>query len=135
MRFTAGRALIVLLRVQGFVELLALVAVVMPYSWMGEVHRAMGMGDLPSDPITEYLARSLSGFYAFHGAVLIAFSLDLPRYLPLVRLFGWMGVAAGIGLFAMDHAIGMPAFWVLGEGPIVVALSGAMVWLAYRSRP
>ena len=58
------------LRVVGTVALLAVVAVVMPYSWMDAVHQRLGMGKLPPEPIVGYLARSTSAFYAMLGGLL-----------------------------------------------------------------
>jgi hypothetical protein len=50
-------------------SLFALVPVVMPWSWMAATHRWLGLGETPSGRMVEYLARSLSAFYALVGAL------------------------------------------------------------------
>jgi len=54
----------------GIGSLFALVPVFMPVSWMAGTHRWLGLGEMPTGPIVEYLARSLSAFYALVGALL-----------------------------------------------------------------
>ena len=51
------------LRIIGTTTLLALDAVVMPYSLMNAIHKWLGLGQLPAEPIVGYLARSTSAFY------------------------------------------------------------------------
>ena len=62
------RVLVILFRyLLGIGSLFALVPVVMPLSWMAATHRWPGLGGMPTGPIVEYLARSLSAFYALIG--------------------------------------------------------------------
>ena len=75
---TADKVLVVLLRCLGVGSLFALVPVVMPFSWMAATHRWLGLGEMPTGPVVEYLARSLSAFYALFGA------LCLERHGPAV---------------------------------------------------
>ena len=124
------RALIVLLRISGIILMTALVAAIMPFSWMDEVHRRLGMGDLPEAPITGYLARSLSAMYALHGAIVFFISLDIRRHLPVVKFLAALSVVFGAGMFVLDFAVGMPPRWTAGEGPSVVVLGGVLLWLA-----
>ena len=61
----ADTVLVILLRYfLGIPGLFALVAVVMPLSWMAATHRWLGLGEMPTGPVVEYLARSVSAFYA-----------------------------------------------------------------------
>jgi hypothetical protein len=55
----ADKALVILLRFVGVGALFALVAVFMPSSWMAATHRRLGMGEMPTGPVVEYLARFL----------------------------------------------------------------------------
>lgn len=126
------RILIWLLRLLGAVTLTALGAVFMPYDWMNLIHQSLGMGELPQLPIVGYLTRSVSALYALHGALLIFVSLDVHRYLPLLRFLGWAGVAMGLVLLAVDRAVGMPAPWANQEGPGVIALSILILFLVRR---
>src|SRR6516225_2408943 len=84
----SDKALVILLRIVGVGALFALLAVVMPTSWMAATHRWLGLGEMPTGPVVEYLARSLSAFYAIMGALCLVLTTDLERYRPLVRFLG-----------------------------------------------
>ena len=84
----SDKALVVLLRIVGVGALFALLAVVMPVSWMAATHGWLGLGEMPTGPVVEYLARSLSAFYAIMGALCLVLATDLERYRPLVRFLG-----------------------------------------------
>ena len=84
----SDKALVILLRIVGVPALFALVAVVMPLSWMAATHRWLRLGEMPTGPVVEYLARSLSAFYAVMGALCLVLATDLERYRPLVRFLG-----------------------------------------------
>src|SRR3954452_12863492 len=124
------KALVILLRFVGVTALFALVAVVMPVSWMAATHRWLGLGEMPTGPVVEYLARSLSAFYALVGALCLVVAADLERYRPLARFlaatFAVMGaVQTGIALSA-----GLPWWWTAVEGPPTAAVGALMVFLA-----
>lgn len=120
-----------LLRVGGVAMLLAIVAAVMPYSWMESVHRWVGLGEMPGDPIVEYLARSLSVMYAILGGTLLVASRSVMRMRPLVMYLGWANIALGIAVIVVSGVAGMPLLWVLGEGPIGV-LYGILILVLCR---
>jgi hypothetical protein len=117
-----------LLRVGGAVMLVALVAVFMPFEWMDSIHRQTGLGELPHVPIVGYLTRSISAFYALHGALLLFLARDVSRHLPVVRFLAVAGIVFGVLLLGLDWAVEMPALWTLGEGPWVMVLSGVVLW-------
>src|SRR5262249_6130926 len=77
----SDKALVILLRIVGVPALFALVAVFMPSSWMAATHRWLGLGEMPTGPVVEYLARSLSAFYAINGRSLLSGGCE-PRALP-----------------------------------------------------
>jgi hypothetical protein len=108
------RVLVVLLRLVGVSALFALVAVFMPVSWMAATHRWLGLGEMPTAPVVEYLARSLSAFYAVLGALCLVLTTDLERYRPLVR---FLGVAASTS----GHQFVMPSLVSTEEGSYVTA--------------
>src|SRR5215831_3963147 len=86
---TSDKVLVILLRyLFGIPGLFALFAVVMPVSWMVATHRWLGLGEMPTGPVVEYLARSVSAFYALLGAFCLVMASDLDRYRPQVRFFG-----------------------------------------------
>lgn len=98
---------------------------------MVSVHRSLGMGDFPVQPITVYLAKSAAMLYAVHGAVLLFVAINFNQYKHLVPFLGWLHVAMGAGLIYIDTASGMPSWWLASEGPPVIALGLIFVWL-YR---
>jgi hypothetical protein len=57
---------------------------------------------------------------------------DLRRHLPLVWLFGWLSLAAGITFLALDVAVGMPPAWTLVEAVTVLGFAGVGLWLTWR---
>src|SRR5215470_2941073 len=99
----SDKALVILLRyLLGIPGLFALVAVFMPLSWMDATHRWLGLGEMPTTPVVEYLARSLSAFYALFGAICLVVASDLERYRPVVRFLGVAFVLLGLVLLGVD---------------------------------
>ena len=131
---TADRLLLWLTRFDACVVLCAMPCALLPFDWMDAVHRDwLGLGPLPDAPITRYLARSLSLLYAAHGAVVLAITLDWPRYRPLVRLVAGFHVALGVGLLLTDLDARMPLWWTAGEGPGVAAFGLLQLFLYRRA--
>ena len=81
-------------------------------------------------PITGYLTRSLSLFYAYHGGLLLFISFDVRRYLPLVQCLAGISLVFGVALLAIDAAVGMPIFWTAAEGPLIAVLGVVLFALA-----
>jgi hypothetical protein len=123
-------ALIWYLRVFGGTMLLALPFVFIPTPWMAGIHEWLGLGPFPDGPITEYLARSLSAFYAGAGAAVFFFSTDVTRYRPAILLFARASVALSLVLLWIDLKVGMPTSWTWSEGPFVFPLGLILWWLA-----
>lgn len=128
------RAVALVLRVLGGLDVLALVAVVMPRAWMAAAAELAGVGPLPAEPLVGYLARSASAVYVLHGLTVLFVSFDVPRYRPLIRLLAWVAVAHGAVVLAVDLAEGMPAWWTAVEGPTFSA-TGVLVLALLRRRP
>jgi len=120
------------LRVLGSVALLAVFAVVMPYSWMNAIHQRLGMGQLPSEPIVGYLARSTSTFYALLGALLWVVSFDLVRHRLILRFLGVAIIVFGMMLLMVDFVEGMPRWWTFCEGPINMVFGSIILVLSNR---
>jgi hypothetical protein len=97
---------------------------------MAATHRWLGLGEMPTGPIVEYLARSLSAFYALVGALCLVMASDLDRYRPLMRFFGVCLALLGILLTGVDLAAGMPWWWTAFEGPGAVAIGAFVYFLA-----
>ena len=129
---STDRSLSWLLRFVGGIELCAIPFVLIPISWMAEIHASLlGLGPMPQAPIVDYLTRSLSMLYAVHGAVVFRLSFDVVRFRPLVGFLGWLHAALGVAILAIDLAAGLPWWWVIGEGP-GIAVGGALVLMLNR---
>jgi cell division protein FtsW (lipid II flippase) len=126
----AYKALTILLRLLGVSTLFALIAVFMPVSWMTATHRWLGMGDMPTAPVVEYLARSLSAFYALFGALCLVVASDLERYRPLIRFLGVAFAVMSVVFIGVDLAAGMPWWWAVYEGAVGIVLGALMFFLA-----
>jgi hypothetical protein len=124
------RALVVLLRVNGVVLLLALPAVFLPTEWMAWTHRWLGLGVFPASPLVDYLTRSASALYAMHGGLALLLSFDVRRFAPVIRYVAWAGVAFGALMIPIDLRAGMPPYWTVVEGPTVLLLGVLLLWLS-----
>jgi hypothetical protein len=131
----SDKALALLLRFVGVTALFALVAVFMPVSWMTATHRWLGLGEMPTAPVVEYLARSLSAFYALVGALCLVAAADLERYRPLIRFLGVAFTLMSVVLLGVDLAAGMPWWWSASEGPGGVVFGAVMFVLARPASP
>lgn len=120
------------LRILGTVDLLALIAVVMPFSWMSHINSLSGLGPLPDARIVGYLARTTSALYALHGAMILFISADVERYRRLITFLAYAAVVHGAVLLGIDVANQMPLFWTLLEAPAFAA-TGVLVLVLQRS--
>ena len=129
---TPARVLMWVLRILAVVLMTAVVPAVMPSVWLEAIPIRLGMGELPRGPMIAYLTHSLSFMYAMHGAIVFFVSVDVRRYLPVVKCLGVLAAMFGIGMIVLDVVVGMPTFWILCEGPFIVLVGGVMFWLAGR---
>jgi hypothetical protein len=130
----SDKVLVILLWFLGVTALFALVPVFMPRSWIAETHRWLGLGELPSGPVVEYLARTLSAFYAMFGALCLLVATDLERYRPVARFLGAAQVVMGLVFVGVDLAAGMPSWWTACEGPPEIGIGALMMILARPAR-
>jgi hypothetical protein len=115
------RLLVACLRLLGALDMLALGAVVMPFSWMNGIAIALGLDPLPTHPIFGYLARSASVMYALHGITVFFISFDVVRYWQLIRLLAVVAVLHGMIMWGIDAFQQLPVWWQLLEGPLFAA--------------
>ena len=104
-----------LLRLAGAVELFAFVAVVMPRSWMEIAHAWLGLGELPTGPITMFMIRQASYTYGMHAISLFVIASNVVRYRAFVILNGISFLVAALVFFLIDETSGMPWWWTLGD--------------------
>jgi hypothetical protein len=121
--------IVIILRVIGVCGLLAIPAIVLPYSWMNAIHDIVGLGELPDAPIVSYLARSLSAFYAIVSTITLFVSCDIRRYRSFVKLWAIIVIVTGFVLLGIDIAAEMPTSWTASEGPPTIAIGLIVLWL------
>lgn len=126
------KSLVVILRVSGLILMSAFIAVFLPYKTMADIHRWIGLGDFPLLSILDYLARSVSLFYAVHGIILFYVSFDIFKYLQFIKLLCYLGFLFGICLIFIDIQASMPAYWIICEGPSALLLSGLIFMLTKK---
>jgi len=129
----AERWLSGVLRILAVPVLLALPCALLPVAWMDATHRWLGLGALPVAPIVEYLARSASLLYGFHGLLMLLVASDVRRYLPVIWLMGGAGLAFGLTMLIVDHLAGLPVHWRWLEGTIIMIESGVILALTRRA--
>jgi hypothetical protein len=126
------RTLRLLFRLIGVVLLLAIPAILLPTETMARIHATLGLGEMPRGPLVEYLTRSISALYAYHGGVFLLMATDLRRYRDLALYFGLGDMVFGAVVFAIGLYAGLPPIWLWGEGPPTVLIGLVIAWLARR---
>jgi hypothetical protein len=86
---------------------------------------------MPTGPVVEYLARSVSLFYFLFSALCLVLAADLERYRTLVRYLAVAFVLMCLALTWVDLSAGMPWWWTAAEGPGGVVFG---VWLLYLAQ-
>jgi hypothetical protein len=119
---TAERLLAWLLRLGAVLTLPAFATALLPAATMAAVHRDLGLGELVVTPAVDYMARSLSLLYGFHGGLMLLLSFHVRRLAPVVVYLGAMNVVLGAALLAIDLHAGLPGWWVAAEGPPVIGV-------------
>jgi hypothetical protein len=126
---TSQQTLALVLRCGGCLLTLAFAAVFLPTSWMAATHDWLGLGEFPAAPITDYLARSVSALYGFHGVLLFIVASDPVRYERIVLYLGVANIVFGLMLFGIDVHAGLPRWWTAVEGPPVAGLGVLLLYL------
>jgi hypothetical protein len=125
-------ALRLVLRMLGSGGLLATPFIFLPYPWMSALHRGLGMGPLPEEPIVGYLARSTSAFYAMVGGLLWVVSFDVRRHRLALCYLGGAICLLGVVLFGVDLLEGLPLWWNLLDGLGNTTFGIVILFLACR---
>ncbi len=112
----------------GALDLLSLLAVVMPREWHDRAHTLAGLGALPESPIVIYLARSASALYAVYGALLLFLASDVIRHRPVIRFLAWAAQVHALILVGIDWSAGLPVWWLLAEGLGYAGWAGLALW-------
>ena len=125
----SDRAVSLILRAAGCLNLTALLFAFGPRSWLEAGHRALLEAPFPEEPVAEYLARSASLLYAFHGCLLIYAAGDVRRFAGWLRLYGLLVAVGGPLYLGVGLVGGMPAWWAWGEGGTLLAGGLLLLWL------
>jgi len=123
------RLLAALLRLEGTIEVLAFVAVVMPHAWMAATHRWLGMGELSTFPLLDYMIRSVSLLYGLHGVLLLLLATDVVRFRLLIIYTAASYLLAAVAFTAIDLMNSMPWWWSVSEVGSVFSLALVLFWL------
>ena len=121
-----------LLRCVGVPCSLALVAVVMPTASMDAIHRWLGMGGFPEEPIAGYLARSTSALCGVYGLLLLTLSRDVTRFGPLITLQGIAIPILATGAMLMMWSTEMPLWWPATDAIGGCLFGASVLWLQKR---
>ena len=111
------------------VLLLAALFAVLPGEWYALIHRLMGMGEFPDQPVAWYLARSASALYAFHGLLVAGIALRPERAPWMVDVLGVGNMLFGVSMIGIDISAGMPWWWTLAEGPGIAVFGAILIML------
>ncbi len=125
----AEKTIVIVLRLIGITGLFAIPAIFLPMGWMSAIHEYLGLGAMPEGPIVQYLARSLSAFYAVFSMIVLFVSLDVRKYRSLIKLMALIFLAMGLVLLGTDLSAGMPLSWTLTEGPPTIIVGLLVLWL------
>lgn len=132
MMIQSERMLKILLRVGGAISLLAVVAVVMPRRWMETCHEWLGLGAFPDGAIVEYLARSVSAWYAIFGGLLLLSARDVRRYAGVITYLAATHVAFAAAILVIDLRAGLPWQWTAAEVSTAAGFGVALLALQAR---
>ena len=122
----------ILLCIGGVITSSAFLTLLMPVEWMASTHERLGLGPFPPGPIVQYLSRSVSAFYGFHGVLLLVVASDPVRLRPIVIYLAAFNILFGLTTIAIDLHAGMPLWWTAWEGPPVIVIGVVLAALSRR---
>ena len=128
------RILKLILQINGAVMATALVAVFMSHDQMAAIHQWLGLGKFPEGIIVDYLARSLSAFYAIMGVLYIVLARDIRAYATIITFVAWASICFGVATIIIDLQLGFPAWWTWGEGPFIIVYGAVVLWLQRKAK-
>ena len=124
-----------LLMIVGCGLMLAFVFMLSPGSLLAKIHAQLGLGEMSSEPLTFYLARSTSLLYGVHGVLMFIVGRDVRKYADLVTVFGWLHFLIGSAMLGIDLSAGMPWWWTTFEGAPIALTGLAILWLKKKAFP
>ena len=131
MNMKPERLLKLILQINGGVMATALIAVFLSHDQMGAIHEWLGLEEekFPKAIIVDYLARSLSAFYAIMGILYLVLARDICAHASVITFMAWASICFGVGSIFIGLQLGFPAWWTWGEGPFIILYGAAILWL------
>ena len=124
------RILKLILQINGGVMATALVAVFLSHDQMAIIHNKwLGLGEFPKDAIVDYLARSLSAFYAIMGILYLVLARDIRAHATIITFMAWASICFGTASIVINLQLDFPAWWTWGEGPFIILFGTVILWL------
>ena len=132
MNMKPERLLNLILQINGGVMATALIAVFLSHDQMGAIHEWLGLGNFPEGIIVDYLARSLSAFYAIMGILYLVLARDIRAHASVITFMAWASICFGVGSIVIGLQLGFPTWWTWGEGPFIILYGAAILWLQWK---
>ncbi len=124
------RILKLILQINGGVMTTALVAVFLSHDQMAIIHNKwLGLGEFPKGIIVDYLARSLSAFYAIMGILYLVLARDIRAHATIITFMAWASICFGAASIIINLQLDFPAWWTWGEGPFIILFGMVILWL------
>ena len=134
MNMKPERLLKLILQINGGVMATALIAVFLSHDQMGAIHEWLGLEEekFPEGIIVDYLARSLSAFYAIMGILYLVLARDVRAHASVITFMAWASICFGVGSIVIGLQLGFPTWWTWGEGPFIILYGAAILWLQWK---
>ena len=134
MKMNPERLLKLILQINGGVMATALIAVFLSHDQMAAIHEWLGLEEekFPKAIIVDYLARSLSAFYAIMGILYLVLARDVRAHASVITFMAWASICFGVGSIFIGLQLGFPAWWTWGEGPFIILYGAAILWLQWK---
>ena len=131
MKVKPERLLKLILQINGAVMATALIAVFLSHDQMAAIHEWLGLEEekFPEAIIVDYLARSLSAFYAIMGILYLVLARDVRAHASVITFMAWASICFGVGSIVIGLQLGFPTWWTWGEGPFIILYGAAILWL------
>ena len=86
-----------------------------------------------SRPVEKAFLREQSKAFIVIGVIVLALaalvSFDVRRYAAVITYVAAASIGFGLAILVIDIQLRLPLWWVLGEGPLVVAVGAAILIL------
>ena len=134
MKMNPERLLKLILQINGGVMSMAVFAVFLRHDQMAAIHEWLGLGNFPEGIIVDYLARSLSAFYAIMGILYLVLARDIRAHATIITFMAWASICFGTASIVINLQLDFPAWWTWGEGPFIILFGTVILWLQRKMK-